>query len=809
MPSTKISQLSQLASADNADQLVIVDVSDTSMAPTGTSKRIRAGDLIVYQAVVGVRLATNGALPANNYSANVLTALANGILTIDGIVPVAGDRILVKNEVAAANNGIYVVTSPGSATAPWVLTRTSEHSISTQFIPGEPVGVAQGTNNVGSIWIFTTVGAVTLGTTGLAYAQQAPGSGVYAGIENVFTKRNRIAITPEARVNYCNRPRPGIAPDLVNWQAGNGSFVQAAPPGGVDALGGSSNVVRITRTVAGGTIDWRGNDFGGARFAVVAGQQISASFWGYQGAANGQAWGARLSFRWWSSAQVLLSTSVGSTTSYPLGVWQKFTYTTTVPANAVWCDVFYQVQGSGIVGDISYVDALCAEISSTPGIYFDGSYPGSTWQGTAYASYSNVAGSDSFLQGRDVNNTATIWQFDKLGVLWVPGADIAGGRITRVGDANADDDALNRRTGDARYLVGGGAPVSSLPSYVRAVTGQQANIYFDNFLRTAGLPLNSLGLDVVCTKGYQDDKRWYFTPADADAGTVPWTLNIYSGNSLLATVGTNIVFVAKNAANGITRKLVTIGDSLTGPSLYGGGTWLAELQNLLIGDVMTVTQVGSQTTTATDANGNTRTIKTDGVSGKTIAYFYSDPASPFVYSGSFNFAQYLTTYGITLSANDWVFIHLGTNDFLNQTDDTTLNGDINIALSQLSTMITNIKAAVSGIRIAICQIIPPAASQDAFAGTFGSTRTRFRYKRNHDIWCEAIKANYDDVSVANVFPVAMNLVLDSEHNFPTYTSYWNSRVPNSYSRQNDAVHPNPYGYYQMADQVYSFLKAMA
>jgi hypothetical protein len=45
LPDTKISALIELLSPDNADEIPIVDVSDTSMAPTGTTKRISANNL--------------------------------------------------------------------------------------------------------------------------------------------------------------------------------------------------------------------------------------------------------------------------------------------------------------------------------------------------------------------------------------------------------------------------------------------------------------------------------------------------------------------------------------------------------------------------------------------------------------------------------------------------------------------------------------------------------------------------------------------------------------------------------------------
>jgi len=81
----------------------------------------------VITAKASVRAATVYPLPTNTRTDDVLTASAVGVLpAIDGVTLLANDPVLVKNEVTGANNGIYVVTSVGSGSAPWVLTRRSD-----------------------------------------------------------------------------------------------------------------------------------------------------------------------------------------------------------------------------------------------------------------------------------------------------------------------------------------------------------------------------------------------------------------------------------------------------------------------------------------------------------------------------------------------------------------------------------------------------------------------------------------------------------------------------------------------------------
>lgn len=118
-----------------------------------------------------VRLATAAALAANTRSGNVLTANANGAMgNVDGVAPAVGDRILVQDEVASANNGIYEVTSLGGASAPFVLTRSWDFEQSDQVASGCMVYCELGTANAGLVFKLTTANPITLNTTGLTFA---------------------------------------------------------------------------------------------------------------------------------------------------------------------------------------------------------------------------------------------------------------------------------------------------------------------------------------------------------------------------------------------------------------------------------------------------------------------------------------------------------------------------------------------------------------------------------------------------------------------------------------------------------------
>lgn len=147
-----------------------------------------------------VALATAAALPANTYSAGVLTATANGLLAIDGQNATLGARVLVKNEVAAANNGLYVVTNPGAAGTAYILTRSNDANTSAEVTGGMTVPVdTGGTANGGTVWLLAAA-AVVLGTTALTFTQVgAPGSSYSAGTGlalagNVFSLSTPVSI---------------------------------------------------------------------------------------------------------------------------------------------------------------------------------------------------------------------------------------------------------------------------------------------------------------------------------------------------------------------------------------------------------------------------------------------------------------------------------------------------------------------------------------------------------------------------------------------------------------------------------------
>lgn len=124
-----------------------------------------------------VRAATNAALPAYTRSSNVITASANGALAaVDGVTLAAGERLLLKDGAAGADNGIYTVTTLGDGSNPFVLTRTTDFDTSAKAVSGSLVPVSEGTTHADTLFQLTTNAAITLNTTALTFVKKA-GSG--------------------------------------------------------------------------------------------------------------------------------------------------------------------------------------------------------------------------------------------------------------------------------------------------------------------------------------------------------------------------------------------------------------------------------------------------------------------------------------------------------------------------------------------------------------------------------------------------------------------------------------------------------
>ena len=120
---------------------------------------------------------TNLSATYSNGTAGVGATLTFGsaVTTLDGYTLVNGDRILVKDQTSAFQNGIYTRTSST------VFTRAIDADTSSDLSGGVFVFVEQGTLNGDNGYVFTHNGAPTIGTTNLPVSQFSGAGQITAG----------------------------------------------------------------------------------------------------------------------------------------------------------------------------------------------------------------------------------------------------------------------------------------------------------------------------------------------------------------------------------------------------------------------------------------------------------------------------------------------------------------------------------------------------------------------------------------------------------------------------------------------------
>jgi hypothetical protein len=139
-----------------------------------------AQGLHIHPSVVATTTANLTATYSNGTSGVGATLTNSGTLaafSTDGVSPAQNDRVLVKNQTTQLQNGIYTLTTVGSASVAWVLTRATDMDQSAEIDGGDFVFVTGGTTYDNTGWVQTETG-VTVGTSSLIFTQFS-GAGTY------------------------------------------------------------------------------------------------------------------------------------------------------------------------------------------------------------------------------------------------------------------------------------------------------------------------------------------------------------------------------------------------------------------------------------------------------------------------------------------------------------------------------------------------------------------------------------------------------------------------------------------------------
>lgn len=123
---------------------------------------------------------------ATTAAGTLASSFANGSV-IDGVTLVTGDRILIKNQAAPTENGIYTVNASGAPT------RATDDDVWTE-VPGAFTFVEEGTLLADTGWVCTANAGGTINSTAMTWAQFS-GVGAYTAGTGLTLTGTQFAIT--------------------------------------------------------------------------------------------------------------------------------------------------------------------------------------------------------------------------------------------------------------------------------------------------------------------------------------------------------------------------------------------------------------------------------------------------------------------------------------------------------------------------------------------------------------------------------------------------------------------------------------
>jgi hypothetical protein len=224
----------------------------------------------------------------NNGASGVGATLTNAgtlvAFTPDGVVASVNDRILIYNQTNQAENGVYVVTTVGSGSVAWVLTRASDADTYGLKSPnslgeGDAFFITSGNTGAGETYVCNTVGVITFGTTAITFVQISSAQIYSAGTGLTLTGTQfSISNTAVAAGAYGSATQVGTF--TVNAQgqltlAGNTTVTPAV--GSITGLGTGVATALAVNVGSAGAFVVNGGDLGTPSSGVVTNLTGTAS----------------------------------------------------------------------------------------------------------------------------------------------------------------------------------------------------------------------------------------------------------------------------------------------------------------------------------------------------------------------------------------------------------------------------------------------------------------------------------------------------------------------------------------------------
>jgi len=163
---SRLDQMAAPTAAVSANSQRITNVATPTAGTDAATKQYVDDTVAAISWKNEVRVATTAA-------GTLASSFANG-QSVDGVTLVTGDRILLKDQAAGAENGIYTVNASGAPTR-------ATDADSANEINGAAVFVTNGTANAGKRFVCNTSGTITIGATAITFVQFDGGAAYTAG----------------------------------------------------------------------------------------------------------------------------------------------------------------------------------------------------------------------------------------------------------------------------------------------------------------------------------------------------------------------------------------------------------------------------------------------------------------------------------------------------------------------------------------------------------------------------------------------------------------------------------------------------
>ena len=229
----------------NVNNSRITNVTDPTQAQDAATKAYVDAVKQALDIKDSVRVATTAAI-------TIASDLGVGD-AIDGVTLADGDRVLVKNQTDASQNGIYVA---GSSPV-----RSADANASSEVTSGMFCFVEEGTVNGDNGFVLTTNDPITLDTTDLTFTQFNGAGQIIAG-DALWKSGNTLNFNDDnitLEVNADKARIKGISTtavgDLLIGAATNGGYTRLVKPSSDTALltMGTGGTASWTTTLDGGT----------------------------------------------------------------------------------------------------------------------------------------------------------------------------------------------------------------------------------------------------------------------------------------------------------------------------------------------------------------------------------------------------------------------------------------------------------------------------------------------------------------------------------------------------------------------------